>query len=118
MQAPKAGEQGMQRAVPPRRGGFRHGAVARRRVVRGADLEGAGRDRIQADPGGLAQRQPLPAAQVVAGCQPAPVRCLGRTFAQPGAYMLRVRADNFGRPDTSAGNQCCWTNGYIQVTVK
>ena len=40
------------------------------------------------------------------------------TFAQPGTYMLRVRADNFGRPDTSAGNQCCWTNGYLRVTVK
>jgi hypothetical protein len=40
------------------------------------------------------------------------------TFTQPGTYMLRVRADNFGRPDTSAGNQCCWTNGYIRVTVK
>ncbi len=40
------------------------------------------------------------------------------TFTQPGTYVLRVRADNFGRPDTSAGNQCCWTNGYIRVTVK
>ena len=40
------------------------------------------------------------------------------TFQQPGVYTLRVRADNFGRPDTSAGNQCCWTNGYIKVTVK
>ena len=40
------------------------------------------------------------------------------TFTQPGTYMLRVRADNFGRPDTSAGNQCCWTNGYVKVTVK
>jgi hypothetical protein len=40
------------------------------------------------------------------------------TFAQPGTYMLRVRVDNFGRPDTSAGNQCCWTNGYVRVTVK
>ncbi len=40
------------------------------------------------------------------------------TFKQPGSYTLRVRADNFGRPDTSAGNQCCWTNGYIKVTVK
>lgn len=40
------------------------------------------------------------------------------TFTQPGTYMLRVRVDNFGRPDTSAGNQCCWTNGYIRVTVK
>ena len=40
------------------------------------------------------------------------------TFRQPGVYTLRVRADNFGRPDTSAGNQCCWTNGYFKVTVK
>jgi len=40
------------------------------------------------------------------------------TFTQPGTYVLRVRADNFGRPDTSAGNQCCWTNGYIRVSVK
>jgi hypothetical protein len=40
------------------------------------------------------------------------------TFAEPGTYMLRARVDNFGRPDTSAGNQCCWTNGYLRVTVK
>jgi hypothetical protein len=40
------------------------------------------------------------------------------TFTEAGTYMLRVRVDNFGRPDTSAGNQCCWTNGYVRVTVK
>lgn len=40
------------------------------------------------------------------------------TFTQPGEYVLRVRADNFGRLDTSPGNQCCWTNGYVRVTVK
>ena len=39
------------------------------------------------------------------------------TFTQPGEYVLRVRADNFGRLDTSPGNQCCWTNGYIKVAV-
>jgi hypothetical protein len=39
-------------------------------------------------------------------------------FTQPGVYVLRVRADNFGRVDTSPGNQCCWTNGYVRVTVK
>jgi hypothetical protein len=39
------------------------------------------------------------------------------TFAQPGEYVIRVRADNFGRVDTSPGNQCCWTNGYVKVTV-
>jgi hypothetical protein len=39
------------------------------------------------------------------------------TFTQPGEYVLRVRADNFGRLDSSPGNQCCWTNGYVSVTV-
>jgi hypothetical protein len=39
------------------------------------------------------------------------------TFKQPGEYVVRVRADNFGRTDTSSGNQCCWTNGYVKVTV-
>jgi hypothetical protein len=38
-------------------------------------------------------------------------------FKQPGEYLIRVRADNFGRLDTSPGNQCCWTNGYVRVTV-
>jgi hypothetical protein len=40
------------------------------------------------------------------------------SFTAPGEYVLRVRADNFGRFDTSPGNQCCWTNGYIRVMVK
>ena len=39
------------------------------------------------------------------------------TFGQPGEYVIRVRADNFGRLDTSPGNQCCWTNGFAKVTV-
>ena len=38
-------------------------------------------------------------------------------FKQPGEYVIRVRADNFGRVDTNPGNQCCWTNGYVKVTV-
>jgi hypothetical protein len=40
------------------------------------------------------------------------------TFKQLGEYVIRVRVDNFGRLDTSPGNQCCWTNGYVKVTVK
>jgi hypothetical protein len=39
------------------------------------------------------------------------------TFERPGEYVIRVTADNFGRLDTSSGNQCCWTNGYVKVTV-
>ena len=39
------------------------------------------------------------------------------TFEQPGEYVIRVKADAFGYSDSSAGNQCCWTNGYQKVTV-
>ena len=39
-------------------------------------------------------------------------------FTAPGEYMLRVQADQFdSTPDSSAGNQCCWTNGYQRVRV-
>ncbi|MDP1572217.1 MAG: hypothetical protein Q8L86_19640 [Vicinamibacterales bacterium] len=39
------------------------------------------------------------------------------TFSAPGDYMLRVRVDNFGITDSAPGHQCCWTNGYVRVTV-
>ena len=39
------------------------------------------------------------------------------TFAEPGEYVLRVRADNFNPVDSTPADQCCWTNGYVAVTV-
>jgi hypothetical protein len=39
------------------------------------------------------------------------------TFKEPGEYVIRVRGDSFGQLDSSAGDQCCWTNGYLKVTV-
>ncbi len=39
------------------------------------------------------------------------------TFSEPGEYILRVRVDNFRAPDSSSGDQCCWTNGYVRVEV-
>lgn len=39
------------------------------------------------------------------------------TFSVPGEYLLRVRADNFSSPDSSTADQCCWTNGFVRVTV-
>ena len=39
------------------------------------------------------------------------------TFSQAGDYVLRVRVDNWGANDSSGGDQCCWTNGYVRVTV-
>jgi hypothetical protein len=44
------------------------------------------------------------------------------TFREPGEYTLRVLAwDSSGRPARgimAVGFQCCWTNGYIKVTVQ
>jgi hypothetical protein len=39
------------------------------------------------------------------------------TFPVPGDYVIRVRADNFGAPDSKFDNQCCWSNAYVPVTV-
>ena len=39
------------------------------------------------------------------------------TFDMPGEYVLLGQVDNFRRPDSSSGNQCCWTNGYVRVNV-
>jgi len=42
------------------------------------------------------------------------------TFQAPGEYVLRVLAwDNSGGPGPvmATGFQCCWTNGYVNVSV-
>ena len=39
------------------------------------------------------------------------------TFTAPGEYVLRARVDNFSANDSARGDQCCWTNAYVPVTV-
>ncbi len=39
------------------------------------------------------------------------------TFSEAGDYVLRVRVDNWDANDSSSGDQCCWTNGYVPVSV-
>ncbi len=39
------------------------------------------------------------------------------TFSEPGEYLMRAQVDNFNSADSSGGDQCCWTNAYIRVTV-
>jgi hypothetical protein len=39
------------------------------------------------------------------------------TFKEPGQYVVRVRGDTFGNIDSTAADQCCWTNGYWKVEV-
>jgi len=38
-------------------------------------------------------------------------------FTEPGEYVLRARVDNWRANDSSGGDQCCWTNAYVPVTV-
>ena len=39
------------------------------------------------------------------------------TFAEPGEYIIRAVVDVHSAPDSSFGDQCCWTNVYTRVTV-
>ena len=38
------------------------------------------------------------------------------TFSEPGEYVLRVRA-NDGAVASAGHAQCCWSNGFVKVTV-
>ena len=40
------------------------------------------------------------------------------TFGAPGDYVLMAQADNWGSPDSSSADQCCWSNAYVRVTVR
>lgn len=39
------------------------------------------------------------------------------TFSQPGAYILRVRANDASGVANAGHAQCCWTNAFVKVTV-
>jgi hypothetical protein len=39
------------------------------------------------------------------------------TFAAPGEYILRVRANDASGLANAGHAQCCWTNGFVRVTV-
>ncbi len=39
------------------------------------------------------------------------------TFSAPGEYVLRVRANDASGVGNAGHAQCCWTNGFVMVTV-
>jgi hypothetical protein len=39
------------------------------------------------------------------------------TFTAPGAYVLRVRANDASGVAGAGHSQCCWSNGFLKVTV-
>jgi hypothetical protein len=81
---------------------------------RGGPPPGFGRGRGPVGPGpvGIGQSVRLP----IEG----PEANKGRfraSFDTPGEYLIRIRIDNFTTGDSSMGNQCCWSNGYVRVRV-
>jgi hypothetical protein len=40
------------------------------------------------------------------------------TFSEAGSYVLRVRANDASGVAGAGHAQCCWTNGFVKVTVK
>jgi hypothetical protein len=45
-----------------------------------------------------------------------PVRVYA-TFSEPGDYVMRLHANNWGAPDSNQMDQCCWTNAFVRVRV-
>lgn len=39
------------------------------------------------------------------------------TFTMPGSYIVRVRANDASGVASAGHAQCCWTNGFVKVTV-
>jgi len=42
---------------------------------------------------------------------------MAATFSEPGEYVLRVRANDASGVSGAGHAQCCWTNGFVKVTV-
>jgi hypothetical protein len=40
------------------------------------------------------------------------------TFSEPGEYVVRVRANDASGLAGAGHAQCCWSNGFVKVTVK
>ena len=39
------------------------------------------------------------------------------TFSEPGTYVIRVRANDASGVANAGHAQCCWSNGFLKVTV-
>jgi hypothetical protein len=59
----------------------------------------------------------LPDANEVMTPGPESVARVYATFSEPGDYIIHTKVDVHEAPDSSNGDQCCWTNVYQRVTV-
>lgn len=65
---------------------------------------------------------PAPAAVSFSRATPAVDKGSGKsttsaTFSVAGDYILRVRANDASGVESAGHAQCCWTNGFVKVTV-
>ncbi len=84
-----------------------------------SSIAGAGRERVPVTLTWLKHRGPGDVA--FSDATPA-VGADGRaattaTFNAPGEYVLRVRANDASGVAGAGHAQCCWTNGFVKVTV-
>ena len=73
-------------------------------------------------PGAVKFANNKPPVEKAAGKWKTPQAFSGRasttaTFSEPGDYVLHVVANDWSG-EGGGGFQCCWTNGYVKVTVK
>ena len=61
-------------------------------------------------------RDPKPNQMQVDG--PGGIGRVYATFSEPGEYIISTKVDVHRGPDSSDGDQCCWTNVYQRVTVE
>ena len=59
-----------------------------------------------------------PAANELEITGPAGTARVYATFSAPGDYIISTKVDIHEAPDSSNGDQCCWTNVYQRVTVR
>lgn len=63
-------------------------------------------------PGGVTFTPPTARIPPTGGSAPT-----AAVFSEPGTYVLRVRANDASGVSGAGHAQCCWTNGFVQVTV-
>ena len=84
----------------------------------------AGRGAVPVTLTWFAHQGPATAASVTFGPPSARVDVTGgqattqATFSAPGDYIVRVRANDASGVAGAGHAQCCWTNGFVKVTVK
>ena len=59
---------------------------------------------------------PKPTQMEIPG--PAGTARIYATFSEPGEYIISTKVDAHAAPDSSNGDQCCWSNIYQRVSVR